>query len=54
MAIKNCNCKNDFQDARYGKNMRIHNVCGGGNVKGGNKGLRCTVCGDKKDFAKPK
>lgn len=39
-----CSCKHDFQDATYGKNMRVFNVCGKGSQK---TGYRCTVCGNK-------
>lgn len=31
-------CRSEFQDARYGKDMRVHNA--------GNSVYRCTVCGD--------
>ena len=37
----------EFQDERYGKNMRVHNKQGG---KGGGK-FRCTVCGDSKQVS---
>ena len=33
----------EFQDARYGRGMRVHVQTGGG--KRGTKGARCTVCG---------
>lgn len=33
-----------FQDARYGKGMRLHNV----RVKGKRIGLTCTCCGKQK------
>lgn len=39
--VKECTCKHEFQDEKYGKGKRVHNV-------GGNKDrviLRCTVCG---------
>lgn len=34
-----CECRHDFQDQRYGRGRRVHNV--------GKEGLfaRCTVCG---------
>ena len=38
MAIKKCNCQSVYQDARYGKDKRVHNELAH------NKGLRCTVC----------
>ena len=43
MAIKTCNCKNDYQDKKYGKNQRIHNKF----IKDGG-GYRCTVCNKDK------
>ena len=36
VVIKKCNCKHDFQDETYGKQMRIWNLT--------QKGVRCTVC----------
>lgn len=35
--IKACMCKNEYQDLKYGKALRVHNPCA--------KGWRCTVCG---------
>lgn len=35
-----CTCKNDFQDNKYGKSMRVHNP--------NNKGYICTVCANQK------
>ena len=32
-----CNCKHDYQDNLYGKNMRVKNICADGTLK-------CTVC----------
>lgn len=43
MAIKSCTCKNDYQDQKYGKSMRVHNKY----IKDGG-GFRCTVCGAQK------
>ena len=40
--IKKCTCKHDFQDKKYGKGKRFHNVC----AKAGE--YRCTVCGTVK------
>jgi len=34
-------CKSKFQDARYGKDRRVHNPT--------IKGFRCTVCGTERD-----
>lgn len=42
MIIK-CTCKHEFQDARYGKGIRVHNK-----IKSKSSGMeefRCTVCG---------
>jgi len=39
-----CKCKHEFQDKRYGKQMRVHNKA----RKQREEGWRCTVCGDKK------
>ena len=36
-------CKHEFQDERYGKDMRIFITLGGGTNSGTNK-KRCTVC----------
>ena len=37
--IFTCNCSNDFQDKRYGKNKRVMNKTAT------DKEYRCTVCG---------
>ncbi|GAF80885.1 unnamed protein product [marine sediment metagenome] len=31
-----CSCKNEYQDEKCGKGIRVHNSC--------NNGWRCTVC----------
>lgn len=36
MTIKKCSCENDYQDEKYGENMRVFNETA--------KGHRCTVC----------
>lgn len=38
--IQRCTCINEYQDKRYGKNMRVKNNC----LKQGSKSARCTVC----------
>lgn len=38
--LMKCNCKSDFQDNLYGKNMRVI-------TRDKNKNPRCTVCGPK-------
>lgn len=35
-----------YQDAKYGKGMRLHNI----RVKGKELGATCTVCGNRKAF----
>lgn len=42
--VKKCNCKNDFQDAKYGTGMRVMNLS-----KDDKRGA-CTVCGTKHEF----
>lgn len=37
-----CGCENDYQDKKYGKNMRVHNPCSESSKPIGH---RCTVCG---------
>lgn len=37
-----CTCKHEFQDEKYGKNMRVFNERMSG---GKSNGWRCTVCG---------
>ena len=39
--IKDCTCKHKYQDARYGKNKRVHNETE-------KKTQRCTVCEKEK------
>lgn len=43
-----CNCKNEFQDKRYGKGKRVYNETEKG--AGSSHAYRCTVCG--KDITK--
>ena len=45
--IKPCTCKHEYQDKRYGKNMRVHNIAVS-KVKGG-VAYRCTVCNKTKE-----
>lgn len=40
--IKHCNCTSEFQDATYGKGMRLFNEAG----KDKAIELHCTVCGN--------
>jgi len=39
--VMQCSCQSEFQDATYGKGMRVFNETG----KDGKGGYRCTVCG---------
>ena len=43
MSVKiiKCNCKNDYQDEKYGKGMRVCNST----LDPVKTGYRCTVCG---------
>ena len=41
--IRNCDCKHDFQDKKYGKGNRVHTY--GSKKNNGNAGHACTVCG---------
>ena len=43
--ILKCTCRNEFQDARYGKGQRVHNPM---RKSGKLLGYRCTVCGKEK------
>lgn len=40
-----CNCKNVFQDKKYGGGIRIHNICGS---RGSDRPARCTSCGESR------
>lgn len=43
--IKACVCVHEYQDMKYGKGQRVHNIT----VKGKEaKVKRCTVCGKEK------
>lgn len=39
-----CKCENEYQDEKYGKMNRIHNIGKEG------KSFSCTVCGNTKTF----
>ena len=47
--IKHCDCKSEYQDAIYGKNMRVHNV---GQEKDGRQLTTCTVCVPPRSMAR--
>ena len=40
--IKKCTCEHEYQDSKYGKQMRVHNFGNGKEV------WRCTVCGKER------
>lgn len=42
--VKVCKCKHEGQDQLHGKQQRVHNPTA--------KGLKCTVCGDVKQYSK--
>lgn len=42
--IERCSCSHEYQDKRYGKQMRVHNLSG----KKDRFRARCTVCGKEK------
>jgi hypothetical protein len=44
MAIRSCTCKNDFQDRRYGKGLRVFNRTLQQRPDS-ERGWRCTSCG---------
>lgn len=46
-AILLCSCKSEYQDKKYGKGKRLHNLCGGGS-HAVNVEYRCTVCENKR------
>lgn len=45
--IKECTCKSEYQDKKYGVNKRVMNL-GKGKEKAGRK-AKCTVCGRQHD-----
>lgn len=48
--ILKCNCKNKYQDEKYGKDYRVHNPM---KVTGTQaKKYRCTVCGSVREESK--
>ena len=40
--IKRCTCNHEYQDKKYGKGNRVHNI-----GTGQNPPKKCTVCGKK-------
>lgn len=47
--IAKCTCKHEFQDATYGKGMRVFNPAGDKQSGG-----RCSVCGNCIGSARPR
>lgn len=43
--VKFCTCQHEYQDRKYGKHMRLHNL--GRGQTGTSQTWRCTVCGKK-------
>ena len=43
MGLIKCSCKSEYQDAKYGKNIRLANLKG--DIKNTDGKARCTVCG---------
>jgi len=41
--VKKCECKSEFQDKIYGKDMRLHNL------SKNEKSCKCTVCRKSKN-----
>jgi len=39
--VQRCTCKHEYQDKKYGKQLRVFNKSGSSKVKV----IRCTVCG---------
>jgi hypothetical protein len=48
--IISCNCKNEFQDTRYGQGRRVHNQM---KDQGAQKQWRCAVCQKETSGAQP-
>jgi hypothetical protein len=44
--IKKCVCKSEYQDEKYGKDMRVHNPIG---KKDNPNKLRCAVCNNERN-----
>lgn len=44
--IIRCECKHEYQDAKYGKNRRVGNKTAKGPAN--NPSYRCTVCGTER------
>ena len=45
--IKPCSCKQEYQDSKYGRGMRVHNKSR--SRVSGKDAWTCTSCGVKKD-----
>jgi hypothetical protein len=43
--IRKCDCKHEYQDRKYGPEMRVHNPCRSIGKKDEKTKYRCTVCG---------
>lgn len=45
--LKYCSCKSEYQDARYSKGLRVHNLTRQ-SAPPAKQSWRCTVCGNEK------
>ena len=45
--IKPCSCKQEYQDSKYGRGMRVHNKSR--SRVSGKDAWTCSCCGKKKD-----
>jgi hypothetical protein len=46
--LAKCDCKNAYQDAHYGKGVRVHNLMKNAKADATSKQGRCTVCGKER------
>jgi hypothetical protein len=42
--VRPCHCASSYQDSKYGKGNRVHNLSQGGKKRN----IKCTVCGSLK------
>lgn len=47
VTVRDCKCKNDYQDKRYGTSQRLMNIADKKKV-GSAVAVTCTVCGTSK------
>jgi hypothetical protein len=46
--LAKCDCKNAYQDANYGKGVRVHNLMKAAKADSTAKQGRCVVCGKER------